>query len=433
MWGSGRTWRRRLRTVGVVAVVLAVAGCWEQVGYGPGHTWSNPVEDRLTTANVVSLHEDWSTSLGGYVSQEPIVSGGRVFVTTTTGAGSMSTASLDVHAVDATTGAPIWSTNAYTDGSYNVELHSFDASVASGQLWTGANVSSQVGHFPPVCDSLTTRLDPATGTVVAQDESFGSTVVQAGSHLLQVTGHVLEPGGCDTSGTASLVARDRETLATEWSAPLGWGSLMLGNLGPTVARDKVVLFDRGGVMAFALEGCDAPTCAPLWTLPLPFGAIPLGQPVAGPSGQVFVAVAHILDPPQRTELLSLDGATGAVNWTANLGTSSADPLGVAIAGGRVYVEGGRVFDAAGCGASTCTPAWTVTVSPGTGAAGPVVAGGVVYEGGPGVIHAYAAAGCGSVTCSPLVTLPVDGTPLGLSVADGRLYAANGTEVTAYTP
>ena len=422
--------RRRSRVLGGLVVALALPGCWEQVGYGAGHTWSNPAENQLTAANVASLDEAWSVSFpDGGVNDEPIVSGGRVIVSAVAGSGSFGTATLDVHAFDAATGAPAWSTNVFTD-STNTQLLAIDSSIAAGSVWTGVNAEHMIGHFVE-CFSRRTRLDPATGSVVGEEGSFGSTAVQAGDKVVQVVGDVLPPGGCDASTPSTLVVRDSGTLATTWTAPLGTDSVLLGSLGPSVAGDRVVLFDRGGVMAYALDGCGAASCAPAWTMPLPFGAIPLGQPVAGPGDRMFVVIEHIFDPPARTELVAFSRTTGTVSWTATVGNGSEPRMGVATAGGRVYVSGGKVFDAVGCGAATCTPLWTVT--PAAGAAGPVVAGGVVYEAGPGIIHVYAAAGCGGASCVPLVDVAVDGTPTGLSVSDGHLYVTNGTELTAYAP
>lgn len=427
-WDRGMLGRRMVGGF----VVLTLSGCWEQVGHGPGHTWSNPAEDQLTTENVASLHEAWSVSFEGSTRDEPIVSGGRVVVSEHTRTGSDGeVATMDVHAFRAGTGTPAWSTNVFTDAP-NIRLESYNPVVAAGDLWVGVNSAGRVGQFTS-CGSQTTRLDPETGSVVAQEGGFGSTVVEADRNLVQVQGDLLQPPGCDGGGGApsTLVVRDRETLATKWTAP-GEASArpplgLLGGLGPTVAGDKVVLATLGSVRAYALEGCGAASCEPVWRMPLPVGVGPLGQPVAGPHDQLFVVLAHL--SPARTELVSISRATGAVNWTAHLSDRFEDRVGVATAGDRVYVSGGKVFDAAGCGAPTCTPLWTVT--PAGSSAGPVVAGGVVYEGGPGAIYGYDAAGCGAATCAPLVDVPADGTPVGLSVSNGHVYATNGTELTAY--
>jgi hypothetical protein len=429
-----------LRTLGAIVVTLALSGCWEQIGHGANHTWSNPGENQLTTANVASLDEAWSVSFQGRVDDEPIVSGGRVIVSEW-GTGSDGVATMDVHALRATTGTPAWSTNLFA-GTSIFDIRTFDPSIAAGNVWVGFNFATVTGRFES-CYSDTMRLDPATGAVVSPEGGFGSTVVEAGRNLVQVRGDLLQqqpaepprPPWCGVGGTpATLVVRDRETLATKWTAPdqaaSGPPVGLLGALGPTVAGDKVVLATMGAVRAYALDGCGAATCEPVWTMPLPVGEVGVvGAPVAGPDDQLFVVLVHA--SPFRTELVSLSRATGAVNWTAHLSDTLDTDVRLATAGDRLYVSGGRVFDAGGCGAATCAPLWTVT--PAGGAAGPVVAGGVVYEAGPGEIHAYDAAGCGAATCAALVEVPVDGTPTALSVSDGHLYVTNGTELTAYAP
>jgi hypothetical protein len=131
--------RRRSRVLGGLAAALVLSGCWEQVGYGAGHTRFNPAEDQLTAADVGSLHEVWSVSFpSGGVDDEPIVSGGRVVVSAAGGSGSGGSgsggdATLDVQAFDARTGAPAWGTDVFADPA-NEQLLTIDPSIAAGSV-----------------------------------------------------------------------------------------------------------------------------------------------------------------------------------------------------------------------------------------------------------------------------------------------------------
>jgi outer membrane protein assembly factor BamB len=94
--------RRGAVLVALMAVV-ALPGCWLQIGAGPGHTRHQAFDGGLTAANVATLHELWSVEVPGTLS-EPMVSEGRVFVTHT------ETHTSAVRAVDAATGATLWNT-----------------------------------------------------------------------------------------------------------------------------------------------------------------------------------------------------------------------------------------------------------------------------------------------------------------------------------
>ncbi len=137
-------------------------------------------------------------------------------------------------------------------------------------------------------------------------------------------------------------------------------------------------------------------------------------------------------------LVALDRATGAVAWTASL--PNLWPGSMTLAGGRVHVVSDgtlSTFDAAGCGAPTCAPAWTTNLG-GPTAGGVISGGGVVYQGmTDGRVLAFDGAGCGATTCTPLATVTVAGTPSRLVVDGGRLFVtstADGVKtVTAFAP
>ena len=177
-------------------------------------------------------------------------------------------------------------------------------------------------------------------------------------------------------------------------------------------------------------GCGAPTCAPLWTAQLPGAA---GQTSA--AGAFAYALVPFSTP---ATLVALDRATGAVAWTA--GFPDLWPGSMTLADGAVHVvsDGAlSTFDAAGCGAPTCSPMWTADLG-GAAAGGVISGGGLVFQGlADGRVVAFDAAGCGAATCSPLATVTVAGTPRGLVVDGGRLFvtstSGSTSSVTAFAP
>src|SRR5262249_11834350 len=131
-------------------------------------------------------------------------------------------------------------------------------------------------------------------------------------------------------------------------------------------------------------------------------------------------------------------------WTASGLVADATP---AVAGGRVFVDGGdlEAFDATGvtnCSSTTpktCTPLWTGTIGQNL-AESIAVANGVVYvRAGDLKLYGFDAAGqnnCDTTTatCSPLlVTDPTDGSHSGPVVANGVVYLGSSTGVDAFVP
>ncbi len=83
----------------VIAAMTLLPGCWLQIGFGANHRRHNTLEAGLTRANVASLAVAWTTTMEGTMF-EPMVSGGRVFVSS----GSVTPGIMRVRAVHAQTG-----------------------------------------------------------------------------------------------------------------------------------------------------------------------------------------------------------------------------------------------------------------------------------------------------------------------------------------
>ena len=396
---------RMLRFVGVVLASVSLSGCWLHVGFDAGHTRHNGLEATLTVANAGSLTEAWSAELLAKAG-EPLVRGDRVYVVT---GGTTSTGiTTDVRAFAAADGQAAWARRFGGAG----EALFWDASFVGEELWTGYFMVGTLGPRPVGTYAGPVRIDPADGSVIASTtDAVGVTApVDVGDVVVQAWVALAAP-------QRRLVVRDTATLATTWTGALN-GDLGTGlpGVAPAVVDGQVFVGDGTTLYAFPLAGCGATTCAPTWTLDL--GARPTAV-VATPGGSSVLVT-------RGTDLVAVDRATGAITWTAPLG--SAAP-GLALADERIYVAAGgtlAVFPAAGCGAATCAPATSVTLAADATAA-PVVAGDVVYVGTTGAVQAFDAS---EGPPAPLVTLPVTGAPSSMAVAGGRLFAVTAQGGTA---
>jgi hypothetical protein len=82
----------------------------------------------------------------------------------------------------------------------------------------------------------------------------------------------------------------------------------------------------------------------------------------------------------------------------------------------------------GCGQPQCDPLWTADL-PGTNGMTPAVSGGVVYTGTSAGVQAFDAAGCGAATCTALASVAAG--PVGnLVVSDGHVLVTGGGKLTA---
>lgn len=386
-----------------MGLVAGLSGCWLQVGYGPEHRRHNDLESSLTKANVGSLAEAWAVSLN--TGDEPMVSGGRVFVSHNQSA---------VRALDARTGATVWERSFGSPG-FNAMSQ---PALSGGQLWVSS--SSTVGTPQPICLANQLRLDPATGETVADEQTTSASApVTAGPVVADVRRSVTS--SCARS-SLTLRVRDSASLATLWTFAFPAEAVTSGEVSPTIADGRVFVVVGDTLYAFD-QACAAP-CSPLWTLAVAPAARTVGvSPVAGEDGQVFVRTFD-------GETLSVDGATGSILWR------SAAAGRMALAGDTLYIGAAgelQAFRASGCTGDTCSPMWTAALPSVTTVADVAVAGGVAYvSGDDDVIHALDAAGCGAPACDAIAALPTGrGTAARLVVSDGTLFAT--TRSNAQTP
>jgi hypothetical protein len=173
-------------------------------------------------------------------------------------------------------------------------------------------------------------------------------------------------------------------------------------------------------------------------------------------------------------LVVRDATTKAIVWTAALpGSFTEVPVAPAVVDGQIFVADRTslsAFPAAGCGAATCTPTWTLdlgnplgsvvaargghdvfTVSGndlvavarttgtvswrtplGAAAPGLALAGGTLYAGAGTTLHAVPAAGCGAATCAVTWTAPLAAAAsTAPAVAGGVVYVGGDGAVGAF--
>jgi hypothetical protein len=436
------------RSVGVVVLAIALSGCWLQLGAGPANTRFNDVEDRLTQDNVDGLAVDWRNPVDAFVT-EPVVSDGRVHTADRMyrdGEGDI----LDVLAVrtyDSKTGALLWETSLLPPDGSDVTGMIETPALADGALWVPYWHTGFGG-----CDSgRLARLDPKTGAILSTD----ATGPQATAVVVSGTNVASMENNC---GGRRVVVRDLKTRAIRWTRTFPSGGVNT----PTIANGRLFVVTGGGIHAFALDGCGASTCNPLWSESVVASSAGFLRLVAG--SDTITAIDQTAEGTNPTVVVR-DGATGKVRWSVDSpyggGLLPGSITGIAVAYDTLYVAASTldpdtsvreaVLDAyplAGCGQPTCTRSWRAGLGTSRPAREPSVAGGVVYvpmvpdDATPPSVVGVDAQGCGAERCEPLVQVPfVDATgpfaepaqPYATAVADGRVIVAWLPDVYGSTP
>jgi outer membrane protein assembly factor BamB len=443
-----------------IAAALGMSGCWLQPGSGATNARANTQEATLTRANVEGLRVAWEAGSDGTLS-EPVVSGGRAYVTAFLPAISDDGPTLAVQAYDVDTGDLAWERD-LLPADPTEEIFAHPVAVIDGALWVAYH------HYnTPGCVGTLERLDPATGALLSED-----TIGIPQSPVVESNGVVatVEVAG-SRCNMQRLVVRDLETRAVEWVYPFSAGT---GLSTPTFGDGRIIVAANTGwgsghaVHAWDATGCGSTTCAPDWTHSRPGERATHIRPTAGPNGQAYVFVEQALDGATALTVRSLDTRTGQVRWssaTRYTGDMPPGTWGLAVAGGTLYVAGyegstlgpepvtGRIdaYAAGGCGQAECSRLWSAELGEGVRpATPPAFAGDVVYVGtrsGPGVhqpsLVAVDAAGCGQATCAPVVEVPLvpdvgnpallGADPGHVSVADGHVFLTWYSDLIRPTP
>jgi outer membrane protein assembly factor BamB len=379
-----------------LAVVLAACD-WTQIGFDVAGTRSQPIETRITRANVGGLRADWSTGPGvaGLSGSAPAtVAHGMAFV------------------------------------AAGPELHAYDADGGDG--CTGV---------PKLCSPRWTAANPDGFAFIP-----GVAVAGGVAYVSSLGGFVY---GFDATGAVNC-SGSPVTCLPVWTGSLGDAAFS----GPLVTGDRVYVGDRQQrLYAFDATGVSncagaPPTCGPLWTALVPGGGFVWTPSIVG--GVAYVpAYPGALVAFDAEGIERCDGTPVVCEPLWRAPTGNVIPQGTAaVAGGRVFVSAADgfvyAFDAEGQGCPgsprTCPYLWrgrAPGANPGRRVpTSPAVAGGTVFAGSSnGNLYAFDAAGA---TCQPSVarcsaqwigrTRGALGSPavangvVFVPSADGRVYA-----------
>jgi outer membrane protein assembly factor BamB len=257
---------------------------WSQFRFGPAHTGVNRFENVLSVSNVATLATAWRFSTSpNIVSSSPAVANGVVYVGSEDG---------NVYALDAATGAKLWS---FTTGG----VVASSPAVANGVVY--------VGSF----DHRLYALNAATGAKLWSFTTAGEVLSPPA-----VANGVVYVG----SGDRRVYALNAVTGARLWSFTTG----DIVDSSPAVAGG-VVYVGSGDRRVYALN---AATGARLWSFTT--GNSVVSSPaVAG--GVVYVG-------SEDNNVYALNAATGARLWSFTTGNFiDSSP---AVANGAVYVGSG---------------------------------------------------------------------------------------------
>jgi len=337
MTGSSRRTQARflLSLVALLAALAlapaqALAGNWSQLGASADHTRHNVGETAIGPANVATLKVDWEVTVSG-ITAAPVTWGGIVYVGSSHGG---------LHAIDARTGAQLWTvrTNQSVLGS---------PAVANGIVHVATSAATVYGF------------DARTGAFLWQ--------TQAGSGMVSspvVANGVVFTGALD----GTVHALDAATGAPKWSAPASAAV----ETTPAVSGGTVYVTSSDE----KLHAYDAATGRGLWSVVVHALTAPRSPTTSSPSvANGVVYVSH-----GQSNIIAFDAQTGTRLWAPNFACSPTRVDGSpAIANGVVIASNacGEVWAYPTMGG---VPSWLHASMTCCGASPLAVANGVVYVG-----------------------------------------------------
>jgi outer membrane protein assembly factor BamB len=395
-----------LATVALAPLPAAAATAnWSQTYANSGHTGFNSQEDTLGIGNVASLQLLWAAGVAGGVTNFA-VDNGMVFA-----AGQ----SNNLVALNASTGAQLWSAN--TGGVTS------DTTIATG----GGLVFAQC-FLPNNKGGAICAYKQSTGKKVWQWSSTCNCLPPSGVSAPLVYANGVVYFGYSSGGTTSTTGLQAVDAA---NGTLLWTSLSQFNngwnvSGPAVSGSEVYLeannYGTGQIYALATSTGDQ-----TWATPISYGNSNAGVSVSG--GVVYTSTVWT---GTNATVYAMNASTGATLWSYVYGTenwcgSQQFPTPPAIAKNVVYFQGvdGNLY---ALNARNGDLLWadTPNTSPCSGRiySAPSVANGVVYvNGGSGGANttAYNAATGAELWSSPSSHGTLQMPPV---IVNGILYFAS---------
>ncbi|HEX6483413.1 MAG TPA: serine/threonine-protein kinase [Ktedonobacteraceae bacterium] len=378
---------------------------WTMFGFDAQHTEYNALERTLKPPNIPNLQTAW-TSYTGYSLHPPVVANGVLYITTSENVASPGGNAYPVstlYALDSQTSKVLWKKSnlpvqaggqsLYDDSTSDI----YTVAVANGVVYAAA-----VSGMLDALDARTgaqiwsTRITDAVldtyqnaapivvnGTLYLHTINGNVYAVNARSGTVRWSTHVDVPttprnGGASipaeangvvyVGGSQYLYALEARNGTMLWRGAVNsWDPFT-----PVVAEGIVyAAADTGNVFAFNASGCGMTLCSPLWNssfgLPESTGAQDqINYPPAVANGVLYVGT--VADSVfGGGYLFAVDARTGARLWNASIDSTGVQGEGgvyasPVVANGVVYVIGqdGQfyTFRATGCGSATCNPFWT---------------------------------------------------------------------------
>ncbi len=242
---------------------------WQQFGYDPALSRTNPYENVLTSTNVSNLTLDWSYATGYGISSSPAVVNGVVYV------GSSGNNVQNMYAFNAKTGAKLW--------SYNMGF-------GTGSSPAVVNNVVYIGSGDTVY-----AFNAKTGAKLWSYYTGGSVAIESGPAVVNGVVYV-------TSEDGNVYALNAKTGAKLWSYATGAGIFS----SPAVVNGVVYIGSGGYVYAL-----NAKTGAKVWSFYTAAG-------VSSPSvvnGVVYIGSGGYV--------YALNAKTGIKVWSNFIGPTSS--------------------------------------------------------------------------------------------------------------
>jgi outer membrane protein assembly factor BamB len=368
--------RRASSVLAATALVGVLAGCdWQNAGFGPERTNFNP-ETAISAANAKNLTPLWSVPVNS--STHGILEGsGKLLVSVP----SSSTSLGFVQALSATTGQTVWSSSLIGGENYAIsgdvvfgggpgysEEISRALNLSDGtQRWQGGGSPGR--GFPFVAGGLLyTEIPVRDGTISVEADDASNGQFKWGASF----GPSPSPPPTVSKGTLYIVSIDQSTGgnglflwalnsatgAIRWHVPLSHCPAAT----PAVVSEGKVYADG--------ETLDAATGRHLWNWPV----CPVGGSEALAVSRTSAFVPYATTSGSR--LAAFDASTGRLLWSAEWPSDKGRPATPVINNDVVFYSAGSVIVA--LDAATGNGLWESTPAFYGSYGDPIVANGIVY-------------------------------------------------------
>ena len=305
----------------------------------------------------------WKVELPGKGWSSPVVSAGKIYVTTAVGESSTG-ATLHALCLDAKTGKLLWNTEVLKASSGATSaMHKKNSLASPTPIVTADRLYVHFGHMG------TAALDLA-GKVIWKQTTLGFEINHGGGGSPALVAGMLVYS-CDALSDPYLAAIDAATGAVRWKTPRDTPAKKKISFSTPLVVGNQIVSPASGLVA----GYDIKTGKEQWRVTYGEGYSVVPRPVLA-GGKVFVSSSF--DKPV-VKAIRLDGASGDVSdthvaWTLGKGGPHTASM---------IISGDHIFLVSDGGIATCAEhntgnvLWTERL-PGNYSASPVLAEGRIY-------------------------------------------------------